>query len=353
MSRHSVKHSRPRSSEVAAPTASRQRTGDPPLASNHLPDPALARPIPRTATRGEIRIGISGWRYKPWRGVFYPPKLPQRRELEFAAQNFSAIEINGTFYSLQHPSSFRRWAAETPADFLFTLKGSRFITHMKKLRGIDEAFANLLASGLLALGPKLGPILWQLPPQQRFDPDRLAAFFALLPRSTAAAATLAQRCSDRMLPRSVLQTEADIPLRHTLEVRHESFCTPAFLDLLRAHDIGLTVADTVEWPLLLDATSSLVYIRLHGSEQLYASGYSADSLDLWAHRILAWAHGETPLATPTPLEAINPARRLSATPAPTTPRDVMVFFDNDIKVRAPFDAIALQHRLHELLPAQT
>ena len=320
-----------------------------PLPLGHLSSPALAQPIPRIVTRGEIRIGISGWRYTPWRGVFYPPKLPQRRELEFAAHHFSAIEINGTFYSLQRPESFRRWAAETPSDFLFTLKGSRFITHMKKLRNIDEAFSNLLASGLLALGPKLGPILWQLPPQQRFDPDRLAAFFSLLPRSTAAAAILAQRCSDRMLPRSILEAEIDIPLRHTLEVRHESFCTPAFLDLLRAHDIGLTVADTVEWPLLLDATSSLVYIRLHGSEQLYASGYSAESLDLWAHRILAWAHGDTPAATPTPLEAINPARRLFAAPAARTPRDVLVFFDNDIKVRAPFDAIALERRLHDLL----
>ena len=333
----------------ATPRPARVAPAPKPLPPTHLASPALARPIPRTPTRGEIRIGISGWLYKPWRGVFYPPGLPHRRELEFVAAHFPAVEINGTFYSLQRPESFRRWAAETPTDFLFTLKGSRFITHMKKLRNIDEAFSNLLASGLLALGPKLGPILWQLPPQQRFDPDRLSAFFALLPRSTAEAAILAQRCSDRMLPRSVLHAEADLPLRHTLEVRHESFCTPAFLDLLRAHDIGLTVADTVEWPLLLDATSSLVYIRLHGSEQLYASGYSADSLDLWAHRILAWAHGDTPAADPTPLEAINPARRLSPEPAPRVPRDVLVFFDNDIKVRAPFDAIALQQRLHEIL----
>ncbi len=311
--------------------------------------PSAARPIPRTTTRGEIRIGISGWRYKPWRGVFYPPKLPHRRELEFAAQHFPAVEINGTFYSLQYPSSFRRWAAETPDDFIFSIKGSRFITHMKKLRGIEEAFSNLLASGLLALGSKLGPILWQLPPQQRFDPDRLAAFFRLLPRTTACAATLAQQCSERMLPRSVLQAETDLPLRHTLEVRHESFCTPEFLALLREHDIGLTVADTVEWPLLLDATSPLVYIRLHGSEQLYASGYPAEAIDLWAQRILLWARGATPEAISTPLECNNPARRLDPAPAPNTPRDVMVFFDNDIKVRAPFDAIALQARVRELL----
>ena len=158
---------------------------------------------------------------------------------------------------------------------------------MKKLRGIDEAFANLMASGLLALGAKFGPMLWQFPPQQRFEPERFAAFFRGLPRLTVEAATLARACSDRMLGRSVLTAPVDVPLRHAVEVRNESFCVPEFVALLREHDVALVVADTVEWPLLLDVTASLVYVRLHGSEQLYASGYSAAAIELWARRVVA------------------------------------------------------------------
>ena len=164
---------------------------------------------------GRIRIGISGWRYKPWRGVFYPEKLQQRRELEFASRIFDTIEINGTFYSLQRPASFERWAEETPpGDFVFSIKGSRYITHMKKLRGTEQALANLLASGLLALGPKFGPMLWQFPPQQRYEPERFEEFFRFLPRTTIEAAEVAERCDERMLSRSVLTCAVDIPLRH-------------------------------------------------------------------------------------------------------------------------------------------
>ena len=213
---------------------------------------------------------------------------------------------------------------------------------MKKLRNIDQPFANLLASGLLALGPKLGPFLWQFPPQLAFDPDRFAAFFRLLPRSTAQAAHLATACDERMLPRSVLEAPVDLPLRHTVEVRHESFATPDFIALLRQHDVGLVVADTPDWPLLLDVTSSLVYLRLHGGEQLYASRYTDEALDLWARRIVTWAKGGTPPASP-------PARQISSDPAPTRPRDVYVYFDNDIKVHAPFDAQNLRRRVDQLL----
>ncbi len=294
---------------------------------------------------GEIRIGISGWRYKGWRGVFYPPGLVQRRELEFASRTFNTIEINGTFYSLQRHTSFQQWARETPDDFLFSIKGSRFITHMKKLRGIDQAFANLLASGLLALGPKLGPILWQFPPQMRFDHDRFAGFFRMLPRTTGEAAKLARTCDDRMLPRSVLDASVDIPLRHTVEIRHESFATPGFIDLLREHDIGLVVADTPDWPLLLDATTSLVYLRLHGSEQLYSSNYTDEALDVWADRIVTWARGGTP-------PDLAPARRISPNLAPAQLRDVFVYFDNDAKVHAPFDAQNLRARVDRLLESQ-
>ncbi len=262
---------------------------------------------------------------------------------------FAPIEINGTFYSLQRPDSFRRWAAETPEDFVFALKGGRFITHMRKLVNVENALANFFASGVLALGPKVGPILWQLPPQLRFnDPARFASFFKLLPRSTRAASRLAKRCDERMLvpARSCLKATHDLPLRHAIEIRHDSFATPEFLSLCRKHDIGLVVADTVEWPLLLDVTSDLVYLRLHGSEQLYASGYEAPAIDLWARRILAFASGQ-----PAPISTADAADRACFVAQPVTdaqPRDVFVYFDNDAKVRAPFDAQALEARIAEL-----
>lgn len=287
---------------------------------------------------GRVRIGISGWRYKGWRGVFYPEKLPQRRELDYASRQFDSIEINGTFYSLQRPEYFRQWAAETPPDFLFALKGGRFITHMLKLRGAQSALANYFASGVLELGEKMGPVLWQFPPQLRWDRERFESFFRLLPRTTAEAAALARNCTDRILPRSCLEARVDIPIRHCVEIRHESFAVPGFAEVLRAHNIGLVVADTVEWPLLMDVTADFVYCRLHGSEVLYWSGYEDVALDLWADRVRLWAEGRTP-------------KGRCATPdcADVRPRDVYVYFDNDAKVRAPSDALGLRQRVDRLL----
>ncbi len=169
---------------------------------------------------GVVRVGISGWRYPPWRGVFYPKGLPQRAELSYAASKLATIEINGSFYSLQRPDSYRAWHAQTPADFVFAVKGGRFVTHMKKLRGVESALANFFASGLLALGEKLGPLLWQLPPNLGFDAERLAAFFSQLPRSTGEAAWLARRHDERLAGRSLVTAVDDRPLRHALEVRH-------------------------------------------------------------------------------------------------------------------------------------
>jgi uncharacterized protein YecE (DUF72 family) len=278
---------------------------------------------------GTIRIGISGWRYAGWRGQFYPEGLRQKDELVHASGLFPSIEINGTFYSMQSPASFRSWAAATPPDFVFAVKGPRFITHMKKLRDVEVPLANFLASGLLALGPKLGPILWQLPPRLGFDVDRLTQFFRLLPRSTAEAAALARRHDTRLRHRAVCRIDKDRPLRHALEIRDDSFRDPGFIALLRRHRIALVVADTVAWPLLVDATSDFVYVRLHGSEQLYTSGYEAPALRLWAERIRAWVSGG---------EAPGPH---AGPPAPGRKRDVYVYFDNDAKVRAPIDAQAL------------
>ena len=287
-----------------------------------------------------IRIGISGWRYPGWRGVFYPAKLQQRRELEYASRQFSTIELNGSFYSLQRPASFAQWAAETPDNFLFSIKGSRFITHMLKLRGPDRALGRFFAQGLLQLGPKLGPILWQFPPNLHYDRERFETFFRLLPRSTEAAARFALIHNDLPESRSWTAIRADQPLCHCVEIRHESFSTPDFIDLLREQDVGLVVADTVEWPLLMDVTSDFVYIRLHGSEQLYASGYESDAIDLWANRIIAWSKG-------APSANGRFAAPLASHPS-ANHRDVFVYFDNDMKVRAPFDAIALQARVNAL-----
>ena len=282
-----------------------------------------------------IRVGTSGWLYPPWRGTFYPPGLAHRRELEHLSRLVNSIEINGSFYSLQRPESYRSWAARTPEGFVFAVKGGRFITHMKKLRDVETPLANFLASGVLALGPKLGPILWQLPPVLGFDAGRLDAFLGLLPRSTTAAAELAQRHDERLAGRAWTTVDADRPLRHALEVRHPSFRDPAFIELLRTHDVALVVADTAgTWPYLEDVTAGFVYVRLHGDAELYVSGYTEAALDTWAAKVRDWHAGRSPRTEHT-----------IAPPAEARPRDVYVYFDNDVKVRAPVDAIELSRRL--------
>ena len=289
---------------------------------------------------GQVRIGISGWTYKPWRGVFYPKGLAQKKELAYAASLFPSIEINGTFYSLQRPSSFAAWAEQTPNDFVFAIKGSRFITHMRRLREVEQPLANFFASGLLALGPKLGPILWQFPPNFQFKPDLLEEFFSLLPRDTTAAATLAEKHDERLKGRAFTEPGQRRPVRHAMEIRHSTFVAPEFISLLRRHNIALVCADTVEWPRLMDVTSDFIYCRLHGSEVLYTSGYSDDALDQWAARVAAWATGQE--VTDGDHASPKPARQRSA-------RDVFVYFDNDAKVFAPKDAHSLTQRVNRLL----
>ncbi len=284
---------------------------------------------------GPFHVGISGWRYPPWRGVFYPPGLPQRRELEYASRALASVEVNGSFYALQRASSYQQWRGQTPAGFVFPVKGPRFITHMKKLAGVEVPLANFFASGVLALGDQLGPVLWQLPPTMGFDPERLAAFFGLLPRTTCGAAQLATHHDHRLDGRAVTTTDADRPLRHALEVRHPSFETAEFVQLLRDNDIALVCADTAgRWPLLDDVTSDFVYARLHGDQELYVSGYGDTALDRWAARVRTWQQGGTP----------TDGRTLGR-PASVLEREVFVYFDNDAKVHAPFDAIAFARRL--------
>jgi uncharacterized protein YecE (DUF72 family) len=294
-----------------------------------------------TAKRhGEIRIGISGWRYRGWRGGFYPAGLRQQDELAYASSKFSTIEINGTFYSMQRPASFAAWADATPADFVFALKGPRFITHMLKLTRAETPLANFFASGVLRLGSKLGPILWQLPPNLGFSSGRLEEFFTLLPRSTEAAVQLARRHDAKLKGRAWLKIDKDRRIRYAVEIRHESFRTPEFVRLLRKFRIALVCADSVEWPLVTDLTSDFAYCRLHGSQILYASGYGESALRAWARRIAGWATGAI----------VKNHRLLIEKPvADGRKRNVFVYFDNDAKVRAPFDAQSLQSKLKHML----
>jgi uncharacterized protein YecE (DUF72 family) len=279
-----------------------------------------------------LRIGISGWRYAGWRGDFYPSGLAQRRELEYASHRLTSIEINGSFYSLQRPSSYGAWRAETPDDFVFSVKGGRYISHLKRLVDVEGALANFFASGLLALGPKLGPVLWQLPATLTFDAEVLESFLALLPRTLGEVARLAERHDDKVAADRALTTVlpedrgnpstdswADRPVRHALEFRSETFAVEAAYDVMRRHRVACVLADTAgRWPRVDEVTSDFAYARLHGDQELYASGYSDSALDGWADRCRGWlADG----------------------------LDVFVYFDNDIKGFAPYDAMRLLDRL--------
>ncbi|MBV9203476.1 MAG: DUF72 domain-containing protein [Alphaproteobacteria bacterium] len=286
---------------------------------------------------GTIRIGISGWNYGGWRGAFYPRGLRQADELSYASRQVETIEINGTHYSLQRPDSFAKWRDQTPEGFVFAVKGSRFITHLKQLHDIETPLANFFASGVLRLEEKLGPFLWQFSPRFRFDPARLDCFFALLPRDSEAAAALAERHDRRVAGRAWTRTEAKRELRHAIEIRHTSFLDPAFVALLRRRGLALVFADSVAWPYAEDITADFAYLRLHGSEELYTSGYSHEALDHWAARIKLWAQGLQPNDARLLAPALPPPRRIA--------RDVYVYFDNDAKVRAPVDARSLLAKL--------
>lgn len=287
------------------------------------------------ARQADIRIGVSGWTYRPWRGNFYPSGLPQKRELAFAAAAFNALEINGTFYGMQTPASFLAWLSQVPAGFLFAVKGPRFITHMKRLRDCEAPLANFYASGPAALGRTLGPVLWQLPPNFRFDAAQLEAFFRLLPRTPAEVVALARRHDQRLRAPPWLEAEELPPLRHALEIRHDSFRDPAFIDLLRRFDIALVIADTVDWPCLMDLTADFVYCRLHGSEELYNSAYTDAQIESWAARIEAWSTGRP----------MTDGHFVTGPARDRLPRDVFLFFDNTDKLHAPEDAGRLMRRL--------
>jgi uncharacterized protein YecE (DUF72 family) len=286
---------------------------------------------------GRILIGISGWRYEPWRGTFYPKGLPQHSELKYASRMLPTIEINGSFYSLQSPGYYAEWYADTPEGFVFAVKGPKYITHLRRLKEVETPLANFFANGVFELKEKLGPILWQFPPQLPFKPERFDAFFAQLPRDTQAAAQLAAWHDHRVEGRMSLVPDRKRALRHAVEIRHPSFIDPAFVALLRRHRIALVVADTAgKWPLIEDLTADFVYVRLHGDKELYASGYSDEALARWAERMRRWSEGAQ----------VPDARLASSRAAPRRARrDVYCYFDNDVKVHAPYDAAALMRKL--------
>lgn len=288
---------------------------------------------------GRIRVGMSGWRYDDWRGSFYPEKLAQRRELEYASRQLNSIELNGTFYSLQRPKSYLEWSKETPDEFVFSVKGTQFITHERRLENVATPLANFLAQGLLRLGKKLGPILWQFPPAFKFDVQRLQDFFDLLPRTHKQAAAYARQRDEWMAERSWLEVEEDLPLRYAIETRNKGFAVPEYISLLRKNNIAVVVADTEKWPRMMDVTADFIYCRLHGNEDVYPNGYDAEGIELWARRALAWSRGEE--VTDGTRVHPEPGEKLLS-------RDVFVYFDDDVKVRAPHDAVSLTKRIQEI-----
>jgi len=285
-----------------------------------------------------VRIGISGWRYAGWRGEFYPAGLKQADELAFAARAVQTVEINGSHYSLQSPDSFQAWHDAVPADFVFAVKGPRYLTHMLRFRGekMETGLANFFASGIFRLRDKLGPILWQFPPTYRFEPEAFEAVLRMLPADTRAAASIASRHNDKV-KRPYVKTDRKRRLRHAFEIRHDSFCDPAFVALLRRYRAALVVSDAVaEWPYVEDLSADFVYVRLHGPESLYGGSYSDEALDRWASRLACWAKGGEP-ADAQRISSVSARKRAS--------RDVFCYFDNDKKTRAPFDAARLMQRL--------
>lgn len=284
---------------------------------------------------GKIRIGISGWNYDEWQGGFYPDDLANDHRLDHAARVFDTIEINGTFYGLTDPATCRRWRDAAPHDFQYSVKGSRYITHNKRLKDARSAIANFFASGVLELDNRLGPILWQLPRNHKFDAERLDSFLMMLPRDTEAAVALARDHDDRLRDVSFGPKKRH-RLRHVLEIRHESFLQPETARIAQRHSVALCLSHSAEWPYIEEVTAGFVYLRLHGPDELYASRYSDSDLDRWSERIRTWNSGDVPDESERISELATPARK---------ERDVYVYFDNTAHGYAPEDARRLMNRV--------
>jgi uncharacterized protein YecE (DUF72 family) len=273
-----------------------------------------------------IRIGTSGWNYPEWRGDYYPPGTVQRRELEYLAGRMPTVELNGSFYSLRRPRTYRGWHDRTPESFVLAVKGHRFVTHRRQLHEPHESIANFLASGVLELGRKLGPMLWQFPEHVRFDPSVLRNFLTALPTDTMAAAELIANHATLLPAEGVPPVTEALPLRHAVEPRHPSFGSTASFDLLRDHGVALVVADTAgKWPLFDESTTDFTYVRLHGGSELYASRYDEAELAEWAAKVRAWGRSG----------------------------DVYVYFDNTARAAAPHNAERFAELLGSPVPATT
>ncbi|HSX85412.1 MAG TPA: DUF72 domain-containing protein [Cellvibrio sp.] len=285
----------------------------------------------------DIRIGISGWRYASWRKNFYPKGLRQKDELHFASRAVNSIEINGSFYGLQSPTSYAKWYADTPDNFTFSVKASRYITHIKRLRDIEQPLANFFASGIFHLKEKLGPFLWQFPPSFKFDETLFEEFLMQLPMTSDAAKAHALHSEPEVQREGYLDIPPKMRLRHAVEIRNESFVDETFIHLLRRHRVALVVADTAgRWPQLEDLTSDFVYMRLHGDLELYNSGYSDQALERWYKRIRLWSQGRQPSDAKLVVKEKDSAQG---------PRDVYCYFDNTDKLFAPYDARKVLERL--------
>lgn len=276
------------------------------------PSKELFSSAPNHSTPSRIRVGIGGWNFAPWRNNFYPAGLVQRRELEFASRQLRAIEINGTYYGAQKPATYAKWAAETPQDFVFSLKAPRYITEGKRLADTARGIEGFVFGGLEAFGDRLGPVLWQLPSSRAFDADDLAAFLDHLPGELAGR-----------------------PMRHVLEVRHPSFLDERYVALAREHRIPTVFTDSPQHPSLADLTGDFAYARLMRSESHIDSGYAAGDLDAWTTRAHAWAHGGDPAELP----------HVTAPLPKQAPRDVYIYFISSAKERNPAAAMALQRQV--------
>jgi uncharacterized protein YecE (DUF72 family) len=283
------------------------------------------------ANNGTTRLGIAGWNFADWRGEFYPKGLPQKQELHYASRALGTIEINSTFYGHQKAESFAAWAAETPEAFRFSVKGHQGITHIKRLKEVDEALSFFFGSGVMALGKRLGPFVWQLPPNMKFDAERIERFFGLLPQTPEALVDIARRAVSERRTLVADATGIDT-VRHAIEVRNTSFADPAFIALARQYNVALVTADTKDWP-AMDVTADFAYLRLQGAPG--NDHYEEADLDGWAARLKALSAGT----------ALPDGKFVGEAAGDGKPRDVFAYFVSTDKVHAPRNAMAVMHRL--------
>lgn len=284
----------------------------------------------------QIYIGMSGWQFPGWRGGFYPKGLVQRRELEFASRQVNSIEINGTFYSFQKPESFRKWYDETPDGFRFAVKAPQYITHIRRLKDVADPTANFFASGLFCLKEKLGPLLWQFPPNMVLKDDRFEKFLKILPFDSKSAMRLAKKHTAKLDGRSYTKAHGDFPIRHAFEFRHSSFKNSDFMAILKAHGVAVVFAHSgLKSPYMEDLTADFIYARMHGQEPKYKKGYTKETIQWLADRVNLWTTGKQP----------KDAECVLSEKPKSIKRDAFIYFDTEAKIYAPVDAQHLKAQL--------